>query len=76
MPENKLIEKLPPQNIEAEQTFLSCLLIDKDAIIKVADIITENDFYKGRHRTIFETMKELYGRQEPIDIISLTNRLE
>lgn len=76
MPENKLIEKLPPQNIEAEQTFLSCLLIDKDAIIKVADIITENDFYKGRHRTIFEAMKELYGRQEPIDILSLTNRLE
>ncbi|MCX6796199.1 MAG: replicative DNA helicase, partial [Candidatus Falkowbacteria bacterium] len=52
------------------------LLIDKDAIIKVADIITENDFYKDSHRIIFETMKELYAHHEPIDIISLTNRLE
>lgn len=73
---NQTIEKLPPQNIDAEQTFLGCLLIDKDAIIKVADIVTEFDFYKDAHRVIFETIKELFGRREPIDIISLTNRLE
>jgi len=70
------IEKIPPQNIEAEQSFLSCLLIDKDAITRIADIITENDFYKDSHIIIFETMKELYGRHEPIDILSITNRLE
>ena len=67
---------MPPQNIEAEQSFLGCLLIDKDAIIKVADIVTENDFYKEGHKIIYETIKELYGRREPIDILSLTNRLE
>jgi replicative DNA helicase len=76
MNNNQNIEKLPPQNIEAEQSFLGCLLIDKDAIIKVADIISENDFYKDTHRIVFETMKELYARHEPIDILSLTNRLE
>ena len=70
------IEKMPPQNIEAEQSLLSCLLIDKDAIIKVADIISENDFYKDAHRTIFATIKELYNHHEPIDILSLANRLE
>ena len=69
-------EKLPPQNLEAEESFLGSLLIDKDAIIKVADIINEKDFYRDNHRLIFETMKELYSRQEPIDILSLTNRLE
>jgi len=68
--------KMPPQNIEAEQSFLSCLLIDKDAITKIADIIGENDFYKDSHRIIFEVMKELYMRHEPIDILSISNRLE
>ena len=69
-------EKLPPQNLEAEESFLGSLLIDKDAIVKVADIINEKDFYRDNHGLIFETMKELYSRQEPIDILSLTNRLE
>ncbi|MDD5072079.1 MAG: DnaB-like helicase N-terminal domain-containing protein [Patescibacteria group bacterium] len=70
------IGRMPPQNIEAEQSLLSCILIDKDAIIKVADIISENDFYKDTHRLIFIVIKELYNHREPIDILTLTNRLE
>lgn len=76
MTKNLTTEKLPPQNLEAEQSFLGSLLIDKDAIIKVADMISENDFYKESHKTVFETIKELYSKQEPIDILSLSNRLE
>lgn len=76
MEKNITTEKLPPQNLEAEQSFLGSLLIDKDAIIKVADMISENDFYKESHKTIFETIRELYSKQEPIDILSLSNRLE
>jgi replicative DNA helicase len=76
MAEEKIMEKLPPQNLEAEQSFLGCLLIDKDAIIRVADIIHENDFYKDSHKFLFETIKDLYARHEPIDILSLSNRLE
>lgn len=76
MTNNQQIDKLPPQNLEAEQSLLGSLLIDKDAIIKVADLVTDNDFYKDSHSIIFETMKELYARHTPIDIISLTNRLE
>ncbi|MFH1822613.1 MAG: replicative DNA helicase [Patescibacteria group bacterium] len=68
--------KMPPQNIEAEQSLISSLLIDKDAIIRVGDIITENDFYKDNHKTIYETMLDLYNKHEPIDILSMTNRLE
>ena len=67
---------MPPQNLEAEESFLGSLMIDKDAIIKIADMINEKDFYRDNHRLIFETMKELYGRQEPIDILSLANRLQ
>lgn len=69
------IEKLPPQNLEAEESFLGSLLIDKEAIIKVVDLVYENDFYKDSHRLLFETIKDLYARHEPIDILSLSNRL-
>ncbi|MBU4332368.1 replicative DNA helicase [Patescibacteria group bacterium] len=69
------IEKLPPQNIEAEQSVLGSLLIDKDAIVKIADILGPQDFYKDNHRIVFESMLELYESREPIDILSLTNRL-
>ncbi|MFA4941262.1 MAG: replicative DNA helicase [Patescibacteria group bacterium] len=74
--ENNIIEKMPPHNLEAEQSLLSCLLIDKDAIIKIADIVSENDFYKDSHKIIFTIIKELYGHHEPIDVLSLTNRLD
>ena len=67
MPENS-IEKLPPQNIEAERSVLGALLIDKDAIISVADIIKPEDFYKDTHQIIFEAMLELYEKREPVDL--------
>ena len=70
------IGKLPPQSLETEQSLLGCLLIDKDAFIKIADKITEEDFYKDANSKIFEAMKELYNRQEPIDILTLSTRLE
>lgn len=74
--EQNTIGKMPPQNIETEISLLGSLMIDKDAIIKVADIITEDDFYKESHDLIYKSMRELYARNEPIDILSLSNRLE
>ncbi|MEA3464168.1 MAG: replicative DNA helicase [Patescibacteria group bacterium] len=68
--------KLPPQSLEAENSLLGCLLIDKDSIIKVADIVTAEDFYKDSHSIIFTAMRDLYVNHEPIDILSLTNKLE
>jgi replicative DNA helicase len=73
---NDNLGKLPPQNIEAEQSLLSCLLLDKNAIFKVVDILSEKDFYKPAHHTIYEISKELFSRQEPIDILTLSDRLE
>ena len=67
--------KLPPQNIEAEQSILGCLLIDKEAIIKIADILMPEDLYKDIHGLILEAMYDLYEKREPIDLLSLANRL-
>lgn len=76
MVNNQVLEKIPPHSLEAEESLLGSLLIDKDAIIKVADNLMPQDFYKDAHKMIFETIKDLYGVQESIDIITLSNRLE
>ncbi|MBD3247765.1 replicative DNA helicase [Candidatus Falkowbacteria bacterium] len=76
MAEKETAGKLPPQNIEAEQSLLSCILIDKNAIYKIIDIVTAEDFYKGSHQTVFSAMRELFSHQEPIDILTLSNKLE
>ncbi|NUM25318.1 MAG: replicative DNA helicase [Candidatus Buchananbacteria bacterium] len=72
----EIIGKIPPQNTEMEQSLLGCLLIDKESIVKIADIISPDDFYKDSHRIIFENIRELYDRREPIDLLSLASRLE
>ena len=70
------IEKIPPQNLEAEMSLLGSILIDKEAMMKIADIIDSEDFYKNIHGNIYEVMVELYGRNEPLDVLMLGNRLE
>ncbi len=73
-PSKKL--RVPPQNLEAEQSVLGCLLIDKNAIFKTADQLRPDDFYAPAHEKIYETILELFEKHQPIDIISLTNRLK
>ena len=73
--DQQILAKIPPHNIEAEQSVLGSLLIDKDAIIKVADIINPEDFYRDANGTIYQAMLELFEKREPIDILSLSNRL-
>lgn len=68
--------RVPPQNVEAERSVLGALMLDKDAIIKVANLIRLGDFYKDDHNSIYESMIELYEQREPIDVLSLSNRLE
>lgn len=73
---DKELDFLPPQNIEAEKATLGAILIDKDAILRIADIVQPDDFYKDSHQAIFEAMLEVYAKREPIDLLSLSNRLE
>jgi len=70
------IDKLPPQNIEAEKSLIGSLLLDKEAINKVADFLDYQDFYHRAHQIIYEQMVQLYEKREPIDLLSLSNRLE
>lgn len=74
MPSN--LDRIPPQNIEAEQSVLGSLMIDKDAIIKIADFLSPEDFYKNAHAEIYQAMLDIYNNREPIDILSLSARLE
>lgn len=68
--------KLPPQNLEAEQSVLGALLIDKEAMHRVADILVPKDFYKPSHERIYDAILRLYERREPIDTLSVTTRLK
>lgn len=68
--------KLPPQDIEAERSVLGALMLDKNAVIKVADLITADDFYSPAHSKIFTAIIELFQKNEPIDILSATSRLK
>jgi replicative DNA helicase len=69
-------DKLPPQNIEAEQSVLGSLMIDKNAILKVADFLQPKDFYKGSHQEIYSSMQALFEKGEPIDLLSVTTHLK
>jgi replicative DNA helicase len=67
---------VPPHNYEAEAAVLGSVMIDKEAIIKIADAIGPEDFYRENHGDIFEAILALYSKSEPIDLLSLANRLE
>lgn len=69
-------EKIPPQNLEAEKSLLGSILIDKDAMIKIADSMSSSFFYKKSHEKIYESMSELYNNGEPIDVLTVSNKLE
>lgn len=69
-------ERIPPHDEESEQAVLGSLLIDKNAIDKIADVVRPEDFYRDANRLIFESMLDLYERSEPIDVVSLSGKLE
>jgi len=67
--------KLPPQNLEAEQSVLGGILIENEAINRVMEILDPDDFYRDAHRKIFNALINLSERDEPADLITLTNEL-
>lgn len=64
-----------PQNLDAEASLLGALLIDANAIVKIADIVYAEDFFDERHRKIYEATMSLYDNRSPIDVLTLTNQL-
>ena len=71
-----LIERVPPQNIEAEQAVLGAMLIEKEAIARVTELLKGGDFYREAHRLIFEAMLDLYNRNEAVDMITVIELLK
>ncbi len=69
------LDRLPPQNIEAEQSVLGAVLLENEALASVVEMLSPEDFYKDSHKKIFFAMLDLYRKNEPIDLITLTEQL-
>jgi replicative DNA helicase len=67
---------LPPQNTDAEASLLGAILIDADAIVKIADTIGSADFYDQRHGRIYEAVLQLYEKHSPVDVLTLSDQLK
>jgi len=70
------VHRLPPQNIEAEQCILGSILLRPGAMDKIAHIISIEDFYKPSHQAIYKAIIELFEKAEPLDLITVSNRLK
>lgn len=70
-----MLGKIPPHSLEAEQSALGAMILDKDALTEVVELITDDDFYKEAHKAIFRSVIDLYNRNEPVDIVTLSEAL-
>lgn len=70
-----LLDRVPPQDLEAEQATLGSMLVDAGATSRAMAVVREQDFYREAHRTIFSAMLEVYGRGEPVDIVTVAAEL-
>ena len=69
------LTKIPPHDIEAEQAVLGSMLTDKDAVVDAVELLKPDDFYREDNKIIFEAILSLYGRAEPIDVITVKSEL-
>lgn len=70
-----MIDRVPPQNIEAEQSVLGAMIISRDAIAEAAQILIDTDFYREAHRITFAVMTDIFNRNDPVDLITVTEQL-
>lgn len=69
------LHHLPPQSLEAEESLISAILLDSDAFLDIIEVLSPDDFYRKAHRLIFEAIVDLFDRNEPIDLVTVTNSL-
>lgn len=69
-------QRIPPHNLEAEQSVLGSMLLDKNAVITAMETLSPIDFYISSHRAIFEAMQELYAASLPVDLVTLMDKME
>ncbi|MDP3286326.1 MAG: DnaB-like helicase N-terminal domain-containing protein, partial [Desulfobacterales bacterium] len=68
--------KVPPQSIEAEESLLSAILIDNNTLLEIIEILSSGDFYKPAHQKIFAAILALFNKNEPVDLVTLSNALK
>src|SRR3972149_10005226 len=69
-------QKLPPQSLAAEQAILGAILLENSTLNKIMEVLSPEDFYRASHRQIYSAMLELWEKNEPIDIITVSERLK
>ncbi|OGM21092.1 replicative DNA helicase [Candidatus Woesebacteria bacterium RIFCSPHIGHO2_01_FULL_38_9] len=74
--EGRVQIRIPPHSPEAEESVLGALLLDKDAVIAIAEFLKSSDFYDDRHSSIYECAVELYEERIPIDVLTISERLK
>lgn len=74
--EEALIKRVMPHSIEAEQSVVGAMLMDKDAILTAAEIVSGQDFYQTAYGVIFDSMVELFNEGKPVDLVTLQERLK
>ena len=75
-PNDPATYRLPPQNIEAEESIISAILIDNNTLLDVIEILAPDDFYRTAHQKIYAAITDLFDITEPIDSVTLTNKLK
>jgi len=70
------LHHLPPHSIEAEEAIISSILHDNSTLLEIAELLTADDFYRSSHQKIYSSMIELFGKGEPVDLVTLANALK
>lgn len=71
----ELLERMPPHSLEAEQSVLGAILLDRDALLQVAEVLRVEDFYREAHRLIYSACLDLEARGEAVDLLTVTEEL-
>ncbi len=74
--DDTLIKRIMPNSLEAEQSVTGSMIMDKDAIVTAMEILQKEDFYHQQYGILFEAMTELYGAGQPVDLVTLQNKLK
>ena len=74
--EEALIKRTMPNSLEAEQSVIGSMIVDKDAILTASEILHKDDFYHQQYGVLFEAIVELYNDRQPVDLVTLQNRLK
>lgn len=74
--EETLIKRIMPNSLEAEQSVIGSMIMDKEAIVTAMEMLLPEDFYHKQYGILFEAMGELYDKSQPVDLVTLQNKLK